>query len=214
MRRVNLSGHRFGRLTVIQPAASRGRRTQWLVRCDCGTQKSVGTEALRAGQTFSCGCLAREAIRRRSLTHGDSAGYQRTKEYRAWCHAKGRCFNPNDGKYPCYGGRGIRMCEEWSASFESFLQYMGRCPKGASLDRIDVNGNYEPGNCRWASKEVQHRNRTDNVFVDYEGQAIVLKDFARLSDVPYKKLHSYVKYRGMSPKEAVSAIRSRSSHHP
>lgn len=143
-------GSKFGMLTVLYRGPNAGRMPRVHCKCDCGTEKLVYCCSLRTGNTKSCGCL-------RGETHGLSR--PDVKEYRAWCHAKGRCQNPTDHKYHAYGGRGIKMCDRWSNSFTTFLSDMGPCPEGLTLDRIDVNGDYEPKNCRWTTWEVQRKNR-------------------------------------------------------
>jgi hypothetical protein len=126
---------------------------------------------------------------------------------RAWEHAKQRCANPRDAKYPNYGARGITMCVEWRDDLTAFLRDMGPRPAGTTLDRVDVNAGYEPGNCRWATASQQARTRTDNVLVEHEGRRLVLKDFAAEMGVSYKSLHARIKYRGQTPAEAVAALR-------
>jgi len=143
----------------------------------------------------------------RSLTHGHKVGYRASRTLKSYQHAKSRCFNPNDEKYPVYGGRGISMCKRWVDSFEEFLADMGECPAGLTLDRIDVNGDYEPRNCRWTTPQVQVRNKTNNVFVTHAGETMILKDFADRMGVGYKALHARVKYRGQTPHEAAAALR-------
>lgn len=159
MNKVNktyLIGRRFELLTVVSWAERRGSQSLWNCRCDCGQMTVVYYCALISGNTKSCGCL-------RGEHHGESYGENRnrrvSREYKAWSHAKARCYNPRDAKYKHYGGRGIRMCDEWRDSFLAFLKYMGRRPPKTSLDRINVHGDYEPGNCRWATAKQQSNNQ-------------------------------------------------------
>lgn len=156
-RGASLLGMRFGRLLVIaQVDHGKSREgTRWLVRCDCGAEKTMGRRTLVGGRGFSCGCWQRTAA---SMTHFRHGHANRSRSWRAWAGMKQRCLNPANPKYPDYGGRGIRVCERW-LSFEGFLEDMGEKPDGMSLDRIDVNGNYEPGNCRWATAKEQCDNR-------------------------------------------------------
>jgi hypothetical protein len=206
---IDVTGERYGRLVGVRRVPSAGRRTKWLFRCDCSTDVVLSLETVRQGFTQSCGCLRKDVTRARSLTHGHRVDYKTTKTRKSYEHAKGRCFNPNDPKYPHYGGRGITMCEEWANGFTAFLRDMGECPPGKTLDRVDVNGHYEPRNCRWATTRQQARTRTDNVLVQHEGRQVILKDFAALMGVSYKALHARVRYRGQSAHEAADALRQR-----
>lgn len=147
------AGSVFGRLTVIGRADGyTGKGAFYRCLCECGAKKDAAGYSLRAGKVRSCGCLQRES----RVHHG--ASY--TVEYQAWRGMKRRCYNPSSPGYDSWGGRGIAVCDRWKNSFESFLADMGERPgEGYSLDRIDVDGNYEPGNCRWATAATQSRNK-------------------------------------------------------
>lgn len=160
----NLTGQRFGRLTVIERAENKGKKAAWRAVCDCGKGVAVRGEVLTRGDTRSCGCLRREASRARrpplNERHGHSPKYgPHSREYNSWHSAKQRCGNEHNKRWKHYGGRGITMCERWRESFENFLADMGPRPAGKTLDRVNNNGNYEPGNCRWATTKEQRANQ-------------------------------------------------------
>lgn len=190
MRPIDLTGQRYGRLVAISRDSYKNKKTWWKFQCDCGSLFVTTLDRVRSGQTKSCGCQNIDSIRSRSITHGHSVGYSASKTLLAYRAAKGRCTNPANHKYPNYGGRGIKMCDQWLASFQTFLDDMGECPAGMTLDRIDVHGNYEPGNCRWATPKQQARNRTDNHFVVHAGERMILKDYCALMDISYEKSSS------------------------
>lgn len=167
-RAKDATGLSFGRLTVIGEAEKyvslQGVRLRRVMAvCDCGNEITTNLGSLKSGITASCGCFALEVLADRSIVHGDAPRKKQTKEYKAWANMIARCENPNVDRYPIYGGRGIKVCARWRMSFENFLSDMGRKPSlDHSIDRIEVNGNYEPGNCRWATPDVQANNKRNS----------------------------------------------------
>lgn len=168
--RYELTGQVFGRLTVLAfHSVGKDYATLWLCRCECGNEKIVIGKNLTAGRTRSCGCKQggrsdavqagfRERGRFGSATR--SHGMTATPLYITWTNIKGRCNNPNNSDYRIYGGRGIRVCEEWQNSFEAFYRDMSPTwQQGLTIDRIDSNGNYEPGNCHWVPMSEQWKTR-------------------------------------------------------
>lgn len=157
---VDLKGKRFGRWNVEGYAGSDGRNAMWRCVCDCGAKNAVRASHLKGGISKSCGCLSREVARAHATKHGEVINGSRSPEYLAWQSMRSRCRNPNNKRFQEYGGRGIAICERWEI-FENFLADMGRKPSPRhSLDRYPNNdGNYEPGNCRWATATEQNRNR-------------------------------------------------------
>lgn len=153
---IDLTGMTFGRLTAVsRVGSSTSGYALWECVCECGTVKVVASAQLRSGRTRSCGCLVRDAVSEARTVHGMS----HSVEYQAWSAMRSRCLNPNHSNYPDYGGRGITVCDRWRDSFVAFYEDVGRRPPGHSLDRIDNDGNYEPGNVRWATAQEQAMNR-------------------------------------------------------
>lgn len=156
---VDILGERFGRLVAVRRPTN--ARAQWECVCDCGQTKLVRGGSLRRGLTRSCGCLHNEELSARTITHGEARKEEKSPEYRAWRGMKQRCSSNPDGKdYKHYAGRGIRVCDRWLNNYENFLADVGRKPSlKHSLDRYpDNDGNYEPGNVRWATASQQASN--------------------------------------------------------
>lgn len=166
---IDLTGKRFGRLIVKKLHYSTPKRKYWLCQCNCGNEKIIVGDHLSNGNTRSCGCLLKEFISKLNFKHGDAINYKASKEHAIWSKMKSRCYNINDYKYKIYGARGIRVCERWLNNYINFLYDMGRCPTGCSIDRIDVNGDYSPDNCRWADAKTQAENTRRNVWLEFRG---------------------------------------------
>ena len=153
--RADLTGFVFSRFTVLSYAGKSAGKSNWLCICVCGTQKVVRGSHLTGRKTRSCGCLELQLLSERSKTHGMS----KTRPYRIWRDMINRCHYEPYPERHLYGGRGIEVCQRWRDSFESFIADMGLPESHLSIDRIDSNGNYEPGNCRWSDAKTQASNR-------------------------------------------------------
>jgi hypothetical protein len=205
---IDLTKQRFGRLTVLSRRDNDSRgRARWLCKCDCGNEKVILAHSLRRGTSRSCGCLMLEivtAVGAVTTTHGHAREGRRTPTYRSWKCMRTRCCNPNHKGYSRYGGRGIKVCDRWS-SFENFLADMGEKPAGLTIDRFpDNNGNYEPGNVRWATPPQQARGKRSNVWIEFRGQRRVMKDWATTLGLPYHVLQQRLRKAGWSVNRALS----------
>lgn len=188
---------KFGRLVVIRRDGKFGSQIGWLCRCDCGSEVRVSGTRLRSGHTKSCGCLQREKATAQAVRIGKANrkhGMTSTAEWLAWKNMRDRCENPADASYDNYGGRGIKVCERWQA-FENFYADVGPRPSTKhSLDRYpNQNGDYEPGNVRWATGVEQQRNRRDNVLVTFNGETLCVSEWAGKMGIGRQRLWKRLK---------------------
>lgn len=190
-------GQRFGRLEVVRHAGRIKKDQTWLCRCDCGLETQVSTHNLTSGRTKSCGCWKKE--RRNRLTHGMS----NSPTWKVWVKMRERCLDSRCAEFPHYGGRGILVCERW-VKFENFLADMGEKPEGLSIDRIQNNGNYEPGNCQWATDLDQMRNTRRNKFFTYNGQTKCMSAWEEELHFPRALLWARIQKLGWSIEKALS----------
>lgn len=199
-------GERFGSLIVLSMTGRyRNGRAIVLCRCDCGNEKEFNLHGLRDGNTTSCGCLTRELkskiLLKRNTTHGKS----HLPENKIWRQMKVRCQNPNDPKYPIYGGRGITVCLEWRHDFVAFLAHIGRRPgPGYSIERIDNSKGYQPGNVRWATKTEQARNTRYNRIIEFKGEKMVLAEWAERTGIPACVLSQRLNRYGWTEERALT----------
>lgn len=174
----DLTGDVYGRLTVLEPCPKKpGKGRQWRCACSCGGTKIVIQSSLVCNNTTSCGCKKIENAKNMKFRHGKRG----TSEYWAWVSMKKRC-SATSGKYwKYYGSKGVHVCPEWLDDYEAFLAYVGPRPTSKhSLDRIDGNGNYEPGNVRWATPTVQHRNQSNRHWLSYMGVTLLPKQWSEI----------------------------------
>lgn len=204
--KYDLAGKTFGRLTVIEPIGNPDLiRSKWRCKCECGGEKDVMAWGLLSENTKSCGCLHRDNGAISSMRYRRRHGATKSHEYRIWRTMKDRCYREKCGCYETYGGRGIRVCDRWFNSFENFIEDMGLKPSPKhSIDRINNDGNYEPGNCRWATSVEQGSNKRNTRYVDYKGEKMTVIKFAELIGLKYGTVLKRLK-NGMTPEQVASA---------
>lgn len=185
MKKINLLSQNFGNLSVISEYSKpNSKRKYWLCKCECGNTTIVNTTDLKSGHTKSCGCLK---TKNNSTTTRNSIKANRL--YNIWRGMKKRCYLPTNKDYKNYGGRGISVCDEWKNSFLTFYEWsmFNGYSDALTLDRIDVNGNYEPTNCRWVTMKMQQQNRRNNLYITHNEQSKSLSEWCEILNYPYKK---------------------------
>lgn len=201
----DLTGKQFSYWTVLYRALGiKDGKTNWWCECKCGTRKVVEGGNLKMGLSNSCGCRKIERSRVRMKTHGEANGYngrgKSSVEYSTWCRMKRRCFSSSHRDYKDYGAKGVLVAPEWINNYPAFLAYIGRRPKGFSLDRINPHLGYCPGNVRWASPKTQAGNKRRTVLYTYKGKTGCLAAICEEFNLPYFRLRSRA-HRGLSADE-------------
>ena len=204
---INLSGRKFGDWIVLYESPKRGNARMWHCRCICGKEKDVYQGNLIHGRSLGCRCSASNRLAERKMTHGLTD----SRLYGVWQNMKRRCYDSSSVSYQNYGGRGIGICKDWLGEngFSKFYEwsvnngYCAEAPRGdCTIDRIDVNGNYCPENCRWVSLQEQSRNKRSTKWIEYEGETISLAEFCEKYGVSVS-LASERLARGWSPAEVL-----------
>jgi len=194
---IDITGHKFGRLTVIERAVNKGTKIMWHCICECGEKTTCRGEHLRNGLISSCGCLAIEM----QTKHGMA----RTPIYWVWQNMKDRCNNPNNPQFSDYGGRGVKVCDRWMAKFEHFHADMGDCPQGMTLDRIDNNRGYCKDNCQWSTRRNQVLNRRNTKLYTVGIKTMCVKHWCAEVCIPYATARNRMK-KGKSFFEALKFL--------
>ena len=205
-KRIDLTGQKFGKLTVIKYICKDERRqSHWLCKCECGNETITTTGRLRSGTTQSCGCIRKEKLVLRSKKHGCS----HSRIDRIYNNMKSRCFNPKFIEYNLYGGRGITVCDEWKNDSTKFFRWAmeNGYSDDLTLDRIDSNGNYEPSNCRWMTLKEQQNNRRNNRLITYNGKTQTAAKWADEVNISQKTLHSRLRHGWSIEKALTSPVR-------
>ena len=219
-KKIDLTGKVFGRLTVLKrepkPEGSKNRHSRWLCKCSCGETIVTTSDNLLSGGTKSCGCIKKETSIKNIMEYNNSEhesknkthGMTKTRLYDVYGHMRGRCYNKNDKKYPIYDGRGIGMCDEWRDSPESFFAWAkdNGYRDDLTIDRIDVDGDYSPGNCRWATLKEQANNRRNTIFINIGGKAYTLSQASDITGISTKTLW-YRKKHGYSDQQIIMPVR-------
>lgn len=204
---LNIAGQRFGRLVAQAPAGrSKNRMSKWACACDCGNTAEVRIDLLRRGLTKSCGCLVREVssklLTAHNTVHGHAKNGEMTTEYKKWRSVITRCDPKYADAFPSHAGRGIAVCDRWQ-TFENFLADMGPFPgPGYTIERINNDGNYEPGNCRWATMKEQMRNTSRTRFVEHDGRRQCFLDWCAETGVDQRTARKRIA-RGWTIKQAL-----------
>lgn len=224
-RRLDISGQRFGKLVAIERSERKTTKGQyyWICKCDCGNYTEAVPSNLKHGHVTSCGCVSRQShsdvMKRWHDEHPENRqthGLSSTRLFVVWADMRARCGNENSTNYRNYGGRGIKVCDEWADDFAAFYEwackngYDETAPRGVcTLDRINTNGNYEPSNCRFVDAKQQANNRRENRYLEIGGEKKTVSEWAERCDMPYATLYHRVFYKGIAPEVAIDKSKFR-----
>jgi len=201
---VNLVGKKFGKLLVVKRADNRNNSVFWLCKCDCGNEVVVRGDSLKQGKTQSCSCLQKEKVKKVCKKNFIKHGLSKSRLSNIWFNIKQRCNNPKSKNYQYYGAKNIQICCEW-LEFKNFYNWAinNGYADNLSIDRIDVNGNYEPLNCRWTDYKIQENNRSNNVVVEYDNEAHTIAEWSRIVGIKYTTLLNRIK-KGWNVEKALT----------
>lgn len=196
----DLTGQKFGKLTVVSRSENKYGRATWLCKCDCGNEKIVQSWNLVKGYTTSCGCIASDVARTNATIHGQSY----TRLYTIWIGMKQRCYYKKHRHFADYGGRGIAVCAEWVDNFENFREWSlnNGYNETVTIDRVDTDGDYSPSNCRWTTYTVQNNNTRKNVYLTYKDETHTLAEWCMITGIPRSTLSNRLK-RGWTIEQAL-----------
>lgn len=198
---IDMTGKTFGRLTVLRRVENFGKEVRWQCRCECGTETAAAGSHLRSGHTSSCGCFRDEDMGNRFRTHGQSM----TKLHRVLRSMRERCVNSNAPAHKHYGGRGVSICDEWASDATAFIEWAHShgYKEGLTIDRIDNDGDYCPGNCRFVDRFTQANNKRNNRRHEYNGTSYTLAQLSRMSGLCAETIANRIDVQKLSVEEAV-----------
>lgn len=209
----DLTGQKFGRLTVIKRVENdKNGNSQWLCKCECGNEKIVRTNTLKRSESTSCGCLRNEKVKKANTKHG----LNNSRIYHIWKGIKHRCNCRTSNGYKIYGGRGIKVCDEWIKDFKAFYDWSieNGYKDNLTIDRIDNNGNYTPNNCRWVTSKKQANNRSNNHIIVYKNERHTLSEWANIYDIPSRLLRDRIIRSNWSFEKAISTPKRKRTPSP
>lgn len=203
----DITGNRYGMLTAIKPVPRKNGRLFWLFRCDCGTEKEINKNSVMRGKVVACGCFRLKRTIEQSRTHGETE----TRLYQCWRDMKVRCLLKTCKNYKNYGGRGITICSQWKDDYETFSSWskLNGYSDNLTLDRIDVNGNYCPENCRWITQKEQAKNKRNNRKITFDKKTMILSDWLRFFGFKSTSSFSYYKKKGFSDTQILTLFKNK-----
>lgn len=210
---ADIRGQRFNMLVALIHSHNHQKNAYWYFVCDCGLVTIAAAHSVKRGDAKSCGCHRRKVSKEYNTKHGEAGSRTASRLYRIWSQMKRRCDLPTVAAYPRYGGRGIRVCKEWSENFEAFRDWalVNGYSEKLTIDRRDNDGHYEPDNCRWVTRKVQANNRRSNRHLQYSGESYTLAELADKFNVSHSAL-GFRLLKGMSPEEAIDYLTKQFLH--